>query len=92
MSGIILAWLVGEGIITYRVVTQDHHPPLPSQILASSGFFVIAGIIAEANNTLGTLLAVGVDAAAALSLFRARAAAKAAQASAPPLPARTVIA
>ena len=69
MTGIVIAWLVGEGIITYRVVHYQHRAPLPAEVLASSGFFVLAAGVAEINPTVGTLLAVGVDIAAVMNLF-----------------------
>jgi hypothetical protein len=53
MSGIVLAWLIGEGIIVSRSVASAHHPPIPGQLLGSSGFFA--------------LIAFGIDIAAFLS-------------------------
>ena len=50
MPGIVLAWLVGEGILTYRSFEDDHRPPLPGQLLAASGIFVMMlALLAEAQ-------------------------------------------
>jgi len=66
--GIIMAWAVGEGIIIYRAIKLQR-PPLPSELLASSGLFVALAIVGEAAPALATALAVGVDVAAYLQLF-----------------------
>jgi hypothetical protein len=71
MGGFVLAWLVGEGIIIYRSVKQQHAPPGPGQLLLSSGVFVLLGLLAEAESArkVAITLAWGFDAAAALNLF-----------------------
>lgn len=71
MRGIILAWLIGEGIIIYRSVTQTRSPPVPGALLASSGLFVMLAILAEYDPArfLATALAFGVDIAAVLNLW-----------------------
>lgn len=68
MRGLILAWLVAEGIICYRSVTADHRPPMPGALLGSSALFVILALVGEVNPALATTFAVGVDAAAFLAL------------------------
>lgn len=69
MSGIILAWLAGESIITYRWVKAGA-PPTPGALAMGSGLFVLAALLAEYPPARfpATLLAVGVDIAAALQL------------------------
>jgi hypothetical protein len=47
VPGVVLAWLVGEGIIIYRSYKQDHHPPMPGQLLASSALFAALGLVAR---------------------------------------------
>lgn len=69
MTGLIMAWLVGEGIIVYRSVARRHRPPLPAELLASSGLFVLLGLLAEAQPRLAGLLAWGVDLAAYLDMW-----------------------
>lgn len=67
--GIIIAWLVGEGIISYKSVKKNNRPPLPADLLAASGAFVLLGILSEFQDQLAMMLAVGLDAAALLTLF-----------------------
>ena len=66
MAGITLAWLIGETIIIWRSVTRNHRPPMPGELLGSSGFFALAAIIAEYPPARGaaTALAFGIDIAA----------------------------
>ena len=70
MRGIILAWLIGEGIIVYRSVSKDHAPPVPGALLATSGLFVLLALLAEYQPArfLATALAFGVDLAALMDL------------------------
>jgi len=71
MGPFLLAWIVGEGIISYRAVKRQKAPPGPGQLLLSSGVFVILGIIAEspAARPLAITLAWGFDIAAFMNLF-----------------------
>ena len=71
MNPIIVAWLLGEGIITYRAVGKKHRPPLPGELLASSGLFALLGLLHMAQPSLATTLAFGFDAAAWVNLFGA---------------------
>lgn len=66
--GIFIAWMVGEGIIIYRVTAKEHRPPVPGELLASSGLFILLGLLSEAQPGLASLLAWGFDAAAFLNL------------------------
>jgi hypothetical protein len=67
-SGIILAWLVGEGIIVWRSVARDHRPPMPGTLLTSSGLFALLAVLAEYEPARGaaTALAFAFDLAAYL--------------------------
>ena len=71
MRGIILAWLIGEGIIIYRSVAKEHAPPVPGALLSSSGLFILLAILAEYDKAtfLATALAFGVDIAALLNFW-----------------------
>jgi hypothetical protein len=71
VGGLVLAWLVGEGIIVYRSVRRDHSPPIPGALLASSGLFVLLAILAQADTArpVATALAWGFDLAAFMNLF-----------------------
>lgn len=69
MSGIVLAWLVGEGLVIYRWV-KNGAPPTPGSLGMASGLFVLTALLAEyppARNA-ATLLAWGVDLAAFLEV------------------------
>lgn len=69
MNGLIVAWMVGQGIIVYRAVKINNRPPLPAELLASSGAFVLLGILHEWQPQLATMTAVGLDIAAFMGLF-----------------------
>lgn len=73
MEGLVVAWLVGEGIIIYRAVRITHAPPMPGALLASSGLFVLLALLSAADQArfLAAALAWGFDAAAFLNLFPA---------------------
>jgi len=71
MRGIILAWLIGEGVIVYRSVAKNHAPPVPGALLSTSGLFILLAVLAEYQPAeyLATALAFGVDIAALLNLW-----------------------
>lgn len=71
MGGIILAWLAGEGIITWRSVTKDHKPPIPGDLLAATGLFAVLALIAEYQPARGvaTLFAFGIDIAVLMQVL-----------------------
>lgn len=71
MGPFIAAWLVGEGIITYRSVKNQKAPPGPGQLLLSSGVFVMLALLAEARSarSLAITLAWGFDLAALMNLW-----------------------
>lgn len=71
-KGLIVAWLVGEGLMTYKDVKKNKRPPLPAELLASSGLFVMLGILGESAPKLAVTLAWGFDIAALLSLWPAQ--------------------
>jgi hypothetical protein len=68
-SGIILAWLIGEGIIVWKSVTKDHKPPVPGTLLVSSGEFALLALLAEYEpaRAAATIMAFALDLAAFLS-------------------------
>lgn len=71
-SSIIFAWLVGEAIVTYRCVKNQSRPPVPGELLASSGLFILLAGLAEIPSaaTMAALLAWGMDIAALLNLVQ----------------------
>lgn len=70
MGGFVLAWLAGEGIVTYRWAKAGA-PPTVGALAAASGIFVLLAVVAEYTpaRTLATLLAWGVDVAALLQIL-----------------------
>lgn len=69
MTSIILAWMVGEGLMIYNDVTKQKRPPLPSDLLSTSGLFVLLALLGESQPKLAGTLAWGFDAAAFLVLW-----------------------
>lgn len=69
MRGIILAWLVGEGLMIYNDVTRQKRPPLPAELISTSGLFVLLALLGEKAPGLASTLAWGFDLAAFLVLF-----------------------
>lgn len=70
MGGILIAWLVGEGIVTYRSFKHGA-PPTPGQLAAVSGFFVLLAALGQYQpaRAVATLTALGVDVAAFLQIL-----------------------
>lgn len=66
-----MAWLIGEGIIVYRSVANNHAPPMPGALIASAGIFALLALIAESDTArpIATALAFGFDVAAFMNLF-----------------------
>lgn len=73
MGLFLMFWIIGEGIIVYRQVKQNHAPPMPGALIASSGLFALLALLAEADRarTLAIMLAAGFDVAAFMNLFPA---------------------
>ena len=70
MSSLVIAWLVGEGILVYRSFQKYGHAPLPGQLLAASGVFILLGLAAQSEKLtfLAGALAWGFDLAAFLNI------------------------
>ena len=69
MTSIILAWLVGETLMIYNNVTKAHRPPLPADLLSTSGLFILLALLGESQPKLAGTLAWGFDAAALVVLW-----------------------
>lgn len=67
-SGVVATWLVGEGIIAYRAVTNQKRPPMPGELLATSGLFVALALLSVWQPGLAVTVGVGVDIAAFMNL------------------------
>lgn len=72
MGALIMAWIVGEGIVIYRTAKANKAPPGPGQLIYSSGVFVMLALLAESNRarSLAVTLAWGFDIAAFIALFQ----------------------
>lgn len=55
--------------MTYKDVRKNKRPPLPAELLATSGLFVMLALLAEPAPKLASTLAWGFDAAAFLTLW-----------------------
>lgn len=47
MRGLVLAWAVGLGILTWRTAQEYHKPPVPGRILGASMVYVLLAFLAE---------------------------------------------
>lgn len=86
---LLTEWLIAEGIIFYRAYTREQHVPMPGQLLAASGAFVLLALLAEAGPgaaQLATTLGGGFVLAAGLNLFQRIGAGAAASSSNPTAP------
>lgn len=72
MGVLLLEWLIGEGIVIYREVKKEKHLPLPGQLIATSGVFVLLAIMSEFGDgpaKLAATLGAGYDIAAAFNIL-----------------------
>jgi hypothetical protein len=71
MRGVILAWAVGMGIITYRSLVKEHKPPVPGQMLAATALFAGLAVVGEYQPaaTAAALFAFGVDVAVLMQVL-----------------------
>jgi len=69
MGPFALAWLIGEGIVTYRWI-REKAPPPPGALALSSILFAGLAVVAEYRpaRTTATLMAFGVDLAILLQV------------------------
>lgn len=69
--GILLAWLAGLGIISWREISTYHKPPVPGRLLGASGWFALLALLASYQPAAGAAAAVawGTDLAALLNLL-----------------------
>lgn len=73
-GGIVAAWLVGEGIVGWRIVHRDHAIPAPGVLLGIGALFLGGALIAEwVPKSAPLVLAVlaGLDVAAFLNVLPA---------------------
>jgi len=72
MGGLLVVfWLAGEGMITWRSVKELHMPPSPRALLVSSGLFVALGALATYQPAKGvaTAFAGALDLAVLLQIL-----------------------
>lgn len=72
--GILLAWLAGMGIISWREVKTYHQPPVPGRLLSASGWFALLALLASYQPAAGAAAAIawGTDVAALLNILPAQ--------------------
>jgi hypothetical protein len=63
VRGLVLAWAVGLGIMTWREIQEYHRPPVPGRLLGGSLVFAALAVIAEYPPATGpaTIAAWGFD-------------------------------
>lgn len=73
-KGILLAWLAGMGIISWREISTYHQPPVPGRLLSASGWFALLALLAAYEPAAGAAAAIawGTDIAALLNLLPAQ--------------------
>lgn len=71
MRGILLAWVAGLGLITWRGVKKEHKPVSPGQYAAASGLYAVLAVVAEYSPAapVAVLLAWGFDLAVFLQVL-----------------------
>lgn len=70
MGPLILAWLIGEGIVVTRSV-KARRPPMPGQLLVVSALFAGLALVAEYEpaRPAATLFAYGIDVAVLMQVL-----------------------
>ena len=68
-QGLIAAWAVGLGILTWREVAEFRRPVPPGRYAAASGVFVLLGLLATSDKAapVAMLTAWGFDLAVLLA-------------------------
>lgn len=59
MTGVFAAWLVGAGLLTWTQGLQKAQWPPPYVYMDLTVFMALAGLVAQANGTVGGLVAWG---------------------------------
>lgn len=69
--GVLLAWLAGMGIISFREIKTYHQPPVAGRLLGASGWFALLALLATYEPAAGAAAAIGwgTDLAAVLNLL-----------------------
>ena len=72
MGGLAGAWAVGMGITVWRQVKQSAHLPVPADLVAVTGLFLVLGLVADMSTKARmpvTLIAWGLDVAGLLRVL-----------------------
>lgn len=71
MRGVLLAWVTGLGLMTWREVERARKPPPPGRYLAASGLYAMLAALSEYQPAAGpaALAAWGFDLAIALQVL-----------------------
>jgi len=69
---LVAAWLLGEGIVSWRVVHREHRVPAPGELLGITGLFLAGALIADVYPASAGLVVAGLfglDVAALLNVL-----------------------
>ena len=66
--GLVVCWMVAEGIVIYRSASQ-RIPPRPGQLLVTSGAFIVLAILSEFAPELALSVGAGIDIAALFQVW-----------------------
>jgi hypothetical protein len=81
MTGLLSAWIVSMGIISWDQITQDKHAPVPGTFVAASLVFALLGVVGEWNSGVAAITGWGLVTAQAISYATNKSKAAAAAAS-----------
>jgi hypothetical protein len=59
VKGLIAAWAVGLGVLTWQELRQARRPVPPGRYLAASGVFALLGLLASYQPAAGAAAAAG---------------------------------
>ena len=58
-QGLVAAWLVGLGVMTWREVREFRRPVPPGRYAAASGLFVLLGLLATSDRAAPAAMMAG---------------------------------
>lgn len=70
--GVMSAWLVAMGVVSWDQITQDHEAPVPGRLVSVSLLYALLGIVGEWNSGVAALTGWGLVVALAISRAKAK--------------------
>jgi uncharacterized membrane protein HdeD (DUF308 family) len=67
VTGLLSAWIVSMGILSWDQVTKDRQAPVPGTLVAASVVFALLGFVSEVAPTPAALMGWGLVAAQAIA-------------------------